>query len=185
MGTIYNNSQPTDAQLFDTWFDTSVSPPIAKICTSISPITFTMNTNFQGNKIINVANPVNPQDAMTMNSAQTTAAGIPRVWVNGVHKTSVWEYFSSATVSSGNVVFNLTDDGTGSGNAVFSNIYLESLNLIIYSSSAQYQFSAPTISANKKTLTVTVGVLGTVILGIIQFVTAANGITVYAQVKGD
>lgn len=133
----------------------------------------------------NLVDPVDAQDAMTMNTAQTTVAGIPRVWVNGVHKSSVWEYYSSAAVSSGNVVFNLTDDGTSSGSAVFTNVYLESLNLIIYSATIQYQFSNPTVSANKKTLTVTVGAIGTVILGIVQFIAAANGITVYAQVKGD
>lgn len=133
----------------------------------------------------NIIDPVDTQDAMTMNSAQTTASGIPRVWVNGVHKASVWEYYSSATVSSGNVVFNLTDDGTSGGNAVFTNVYLESLNLIVYSATVQYQFSNPTVSGNKKTLTVTVGQLGTVILGVIQLVSAANGITVYGQVKGD
>lgn len=138
-----------------------------------------------GAQMKNISDPVDSQDAMTMNTANTTAGGIPRVWVNGARKTSVWEYFSSATVSGGNVVFNLTDDGTATGNAVFTNVYLESLNIIIYSATIQYQFSAPTISANKKTLTVTVGAIGTVILGIIQFISAANGITVYAQIKGD
>lgn len=139
----------------------------------------------ENGQLKNVVDPVDPQDGMTMSLAQTTVAGLPRVWVNGVHKSTVKEYNSSATVSSGTVVFNLTDDGTGSGNAIFANVYLESLNIIIYSATVQYQFSNPTVSANKKTLTVTVGQLGTVILGIVQFVTAANGITVYAQVKGD
>lgn len=139
----------------------------------------------ENGQLKNVVDPVDPQDAMTMSLAQTTVAGLPRVWVNGVHKSTVWEYYASATVSSGTVVFNLTDDGMGTGNAVFTNVYLESLNLIIYSSTAQYQFSAPTVSSNKKTLTVTVGAIGTVILGIVQFISAANGITVYAQVKGD
>lgn len=139
----------------------------------------------ENGQIKNLVDPVDAQDGMTMNTAMNTVAGIPRVWVNGAHKSSVWEYFSSATVSSGNVVFNLTDDGTSSGNAVFTNVYLESLNLIIYSSTIQYQFSNPVVSGNKKTLTVTVGQLGTVILSIVQFITAANGITVYAQVKGD
>ncbi len=138
-----------------------------------------------GSKIINIADPVNPQDAMTMNTANNTVAGIPRLWVSGVHKSTVWEYYSSANVSSGNVVFNLTDDGTSSGNAVFTNVYLESLNLISYSSTSQYQFNNPIISGNKKTLTVTVMTLGTVILGVIQFISAANGVTVYMQIKGD
>lgn len=137
----------------------------------------------ENGQLKNVVDPVDPQDGMTMNTATNTVGGIPRVWVNGVRKTSVWEYFTSATVSSGTVVFNLTDDG--SGNAVFTNVYLESLNLIIYSATAQYQFSNPTVSANKKTLTVTVGQLGTVILGVVQFVTATNGLTIYAQIKGD
>lgn len=115
----------------------------------------------------------------------TTTDQIPRLWVNGTHKSIVKEFHSSATVSSGTVVFNMTDDNTSSGNAIFANVYLESLNIIIYSTSIQYQFSSPTVSSDKKTLTVTVGQLGTVLLGIIQFVSAANGITVYAQIKGD
>lgn len=134
---------------------------------------------------VNIDNPLNGSNPMTMDQANTTVAGIPRVYVSGVHKSTVWEYYSSATVSSGTVVFNLTDDGTLTGNAVFTNVYLESLNLIVYSSSAQYQFSNPTVSANKKTLTITVGTLGTVILGVIQFISASNGTTVYMQIKGD
>lgn len=133
----------------------------------------------------NIVDPVDPQDAMTMNTAQTTAAGIPRVWLNGVQKASVKEYFSSAVVAGGTATFYLTDDGTSGGGAVFANVYLESMNLMVYSASSQYQFSSPTVAGNKKSITVTIGVLGTVILGIIQFVAAANGTTIYLQIKGD
>lgn len=133
----------------------------------------------------NIADPTDAQDAMTMNSAMSTAAGIPRVWLSGVKKSTVLEYYASATVASGTVTFWLTDNGLSTGNAVFTNVYLESLNLIVYSATVQYQFSAPTVASNKKSIAVTIGQLGTVILGIVQFISAANGITVYLQVKGD
>lgn len=137
------------------------------------------------NQIKNIVDPVASQDAMTMNSAQNTAGGIPRVWVNGAQKTSVKEFFGSATVSSGNVTFNMTTDGTATGPAIFTNVYTESINLFVFDVANQYQFSGLSIAASKKTLTITVGRLGSVLIGIIQFVTAANGVTVYLQVKGD
>lgn len=110
---------------------------------------------------------------------------LSRLYRNGVLTISPKIVIGSGTVANGSVTFYLTDDGTANGNAVFKTVYMESLNLIIYSTTTQYQFSAPTVSADKKTLTITVGQLGTVILGIIQFVTAANGTLVYMQIQGD
>ena len=138
-----------------------------------------------GAQMINIADPINAQDAMTMNSANNTASGIPRLWNNGVSKTTVKEFCGSSTVSSGSVTFNLTTDGTSTGPAIFSNVYQESTNLWINDASNQYQFGGYSLSGNKKTLTFTINKLGTVIAGLIQFISAANGVTVYLQIKGD
>lgn len=137
-----------------------------------------------GAQIQNIADPVNNQDAMTMNSAMNTAAGLPRVWVSGVHKSSVWEYYASATVSTGTAVFYITDDGTSGGNAVFANIYTASINLLIHDSNDLYNYSSVTVAGNKKSITVTVNQIA-LSLGVIVFTAAANGTTVYLQVKGD
>lgn len=110
---------------------------------------------------------------------------IPETWVSGVRKTNVKQYFTSANVSSGSATFNLTDDGTPTGNAVFTNIYTESINLFTLDSTAQYQFGNVSVAGNKKTLTVDVSKLGDVVLGVIQFVSSADSQTIYLQVKGD
>lgn len=112
-------------------------------------------------------------------------AGAARTWVNGVKKSYVKEYFATATVSNGTAVFYLTDDGTANGNAIFTNIYTESSNFLTLDLGNQYQFGNVVVAANKKSITVSVNRLGTIILGVIQFITAANGQTVYLQVKGD
>jgi len=140
--------------------------------------------NMGGAQISNIADPVNPQDAMTMNTANTTATGIPRYYKSGVKKTSVWMYDTSGTVSNGTVVFYLTDDGTVNGNAIFTNIYSESIQIFAPSATDSFVMSFA-IAGNKKSITVTVNRLGTVIAGLIQFISAANGTTVYLQVKGD
>ncbi len=136
-------------------------------------------------QIKNIVDPTDAQDAMTMNTANNTASGIPRVWKNGTQLVSAKEYWSTAVVASGVARFYLTSDHTGSGSAIFTTIYKESMNFLIEDASNTYQFSGITIDANKKYVDVTVGRLGTVILGIIQFITAANGVTIYLQVKGD
>lgn len=110
---------------------------------------------------------------------------IPRIWVNGVQKTGVKGCYTSATVSSGTVIFNLTTDGTTNGAAIFNNVYQASMNWWVNDATVQYQVGGYTISGNKKQLTLTMNKLGTVLLGIIQTVAAANGVTVYLSIYGD
>lgn len=106
-------------------------------------------------------------------------------WVNGVKKSMVKEYCASAVVANGSAVFYLTDNGTSGGNAVFNNVYKESANFWVDNSSAQYQMGGYTLSEDKKSITISVGALGSVIIGIIQFVNATNGVTIYLRIKGD
>lgn len=115
----------------------------------------------------------------------TSDSDIPRIWVSGVHKITVKEADLSAVVSGGLAVFYLTDDGTSGGNVIFNNVYLQSINLLAASASNSFMYSNLTLSGDNKSLTVTVNQLGTILLGIIQIVSAANGVVVYLQIKGD
>lgn len=107
------------------------------------------------------------------------------VWVNGVLKSDTKIFYGSGVVANGAITFYLTDTGDANGNAIFSNVYTESMNLFTLDLTNQYQFGNLVISNDKKTLTLTINKLGSVLIGIIQFVAAANGQTVYLQVKGD
>lgn len=142
----------------------------------------------ENGQLKNVVDPVDMQDGMTMNSAMSTAAGIPRVYVDSVQQTNVWSCKMHTNTSGGNAVFYLTKDGTSSGIAIFpNNVFLSSLNVITYSSVALYQSSAPTLSNSNKTLTVGINQMTGVSLlnGLINLVTASNGITVYMQIEGN
>lgn len=123
--------------------------------------------------------------SQTNNSSLDFIKNKNQVWKMGIRKYSAIQYISSAIVTTGSVTFYLTDDGTSAGNAVFTNIYKESANFWVEDSTNQYQYSSFTIASNKKSITITVGRLGTVLLGILQFVTAANGVTVYLTIMGD
>lgn len=109
----------------------------------------------------------------------------PQTWVNGVKKTYVKEYLASVTVSGGTATFYLTDDGTSGGNAIFTNVYTESMNMFVQDVTNSYMFGNISVAGNKKSLTVTVNKLGTVLIGVIQLISAANGTVVYLQLKGD
>lgn len=95
------------------------------------------------------------------------------------------EYCGSTTVSGGSAVFQLTTDGTSGGTAIFPNaVFKESANFWVDNASLQYQFGGYTLTNSNRTLTITVNQLGSVLLGIIQFVTAANGVTVHLRIRG-
>lgn len=110
---------------------------------------------------------------------------ISQVFVSGVKKINVKEYYGTATVNNGTATFNLTTDGTATGPAIFTSVYSESVSIRIFDSSNSYVYDVPVISANKKTLSVSINKLGSVIVGVIQFITAANGVTCYIQIKGE
>jgi len=108
-----------------------------------------------------------------------------KAWVSGLLKENSFVYYASALTVSGNITFYITDDGTASGNAVFTNVYQDSITISPYGSSAVYQISAPTISSDKKSITATVNQVTSVVLGLIQITSAANGVTCNLLVLGD
>lgn len=119
------------------------------------------------------------------NLVDTLSNSIPRTWINGVRKTLVKQFLATGTVAggAGNVTFNLTDDGTATGNAIFTNVYQESANFWI-NSQISFNFSSYTLSGDKKTLTVKVSnpIISALI---IVYANAANGTVAYLQINGD
>lgn len=96
-------------------------------------------------------------------------------YVSGVLKNDSFLYSSKATTNgSGVVTFYLTDDGTSSGNAVFNNVYADSISVAVYGSSANYQPYSPTVSGDKKSITININQATAVLLGAIQLVSAAS-----------
>lgn len=80
-------------------------------------------------------------------------------YVEGVKKTASKALTRSSIITTAGVaVFNLTDS---SNNAIFTNPYIQSVDLWAPGASATYSFDTPVISADKKTLTVNVNKLGT------------------------
>lgn len=109
-----------------------------------------------------------------------------QMYVSGVLKPGATNYFSAATSSSGNLVFYITTDGTNSGTAVCSNFYTPTLMVWpTASASILYNYGTPTISGDKKTITVAVTQSNSLLLGVLNFVTASNGITFNMHVTCD
>lgn len=138
-----------------------------------------------GAEMINVADPINAQDVMNLETASATAAAIPRVYWENTQMTGVWEYYNNVVVASGVVTFNLTKDGTPTGTALFpNNVFKESINLTLFDASNSYVYSVPTIGTGNKTITFTVNKVA-LSLGLLNFTSAANGATVYLSLKGN
>lgn len=120
-----------------------------------------------------------------LNGIPTGSAWNTQAYVNGVKYTAVFPYFASAVVASGIATFYLTDNGLSSGNSVFkNNIFTQSINLITSSTNTQYQYGGFTVAGGNKSIAITVSQLG-LSLGILNFTSAANGITVYLQISGN
>lgn len=108
-------------------------------------------------------------------------------WVSGVLKNDSFIYASKASIAGGAgvVTFYITDDGTSTGNAVFTNVYTDSILVVPFGSAGQYQAYSPTLAGDKKSITATVA-QATNVLGILTFnATAANGIDCRLYVMGD
>lgn len=120
-----------------------------------------------------------------IDSNQDINMGNDPVWVNGVQKTSLTRYISSAVVSGGVATFYLTTTGDSSGEAVFTDVHTGTATMFVNDSTSSYTYGGMTVSEDKKSVTVNVSRLGSVLLGIIQIVTAANGTTVWLSIYGE
>lgn len=93
--------------------------------------------------------------------------------------------FKSVTVASGVAIFNLTNDGTSTGTALFPNgVITDSVNVTVSDATASYQMSWAFSNSNK-TLTVTANKLTTanILTGILGQ-SSANGAVVKLQAWG-
>ena len=100
--------------------------------------------------------------------------------INGTKQSRVRIGKATATVSGGVAVFNFVDPDTNTaffpnGGAIYPTAQEPSQSLL---------YSNYVWSNSNKTLTIDVNKLGTVVLGIIQFIAAANGTSVTVFVMG-
>lgn len=108
-------------------------------------------------------------------------------------KNSAFPIFKSATVSDGNLVVHLTDDGLSTGNALFpnGNVYLDSLNYTTQDSSVVLAPGVPVLSNSNKTITIpmnrssSTGILTLLGIAVLSVPAAANGSVVKLTVWGD
>jgi len=125
-------------------------------------------------------------DLQTLASANAyTDTKARKAWVSGVLKPGAFIYSSKATTSSGSAVFYITDNGLSSGNAVFNNVYADSISIVVYGNSASYQPFTPTVSADKKSITISVNQVTNISVLSLLFVAASNGVDVRLWVMGD
>lgn len=122
-------------------------------------------------------------DIATYNAAIAYAQR--KAWVTGVLKPNSFIYYSKTTTASGVATFYITDDGTATGSAVYTNVYADTITVTPYGTAALYQMSSPAVAGDKKSITVTVSQVTSVLLGLIQSTTAANGVDVRLLVLGD
>lgn len=101
-------------------------------------------------------------------------------------KSGVKAVTKSVNVASGVATFYLTDTGLLTGAAIFTDVFMESINLSISDAAAAYQM-AYSLSGDKKTLTVTVNKLTTsnILTGILGQAAAPNGTVVRLLIFGN
>lgn len=108
-------------------------------------------------------------------------------WVSGALKNDSFIYSSKAVTAGGAgvVTFYITSDGTSGGSAVFTNVYADSILVVPFGASGNYQAFSPAVSGDKKSITASVS-QATNVLGILTFnAAAANGIDCRLYVIGD
>jgi len=106
--------------------------------------------------------------------------------VGGVHRQTPKEFAGTAVSnSSGKVVFNMTEDGTGTGQALFTAVQLETLTYCDFQANRIIKCINPVVSGDLKTLTMDVKQNGSLLsLGLIPFEQAATGISITMRIQG-
>ena len=107
-----------------------------------------------------------------------------KAYVNGVMVNGIIPYLTKATTASGAATLWLTDDGTSTGNAVFTNIYPEGIVINAYGTGNNYQVYNVVVSSDLKKVTCNVNQMAGAILGLVNVTTAANGIDVRGIILG-
>jgi len=107
-----------------------------------------------------------------------------KAYVNGQMINGIIPYLAKATVTSGAATLWLTDDGTSTGNAVFTTIYPEGIVINAYGSGNNYQVYNVVVSGDLKKVTCQVNQMAGAILGLVNVTSAANGIDVRGIVLG-
>lgn len=121
----------------------------------------------------------------TQNAAKTYVdAASRKMWLNGVLKPGAFPYAAKVTTASGNALVHLTDNGLSGGNAVFTNVYADSIVCIPYGTTNNLQPGTRTFSNSNKTLTIEVRQT-LLALAVLSLTTAANGLDCVIIVWGD
>lgn len=113
-------------------------------------------------------------------------------WYKNALKDGAFPRSTSATSTSGVFTFNLTDDDTSTGTALYGEVYQESLSWFINDATNQYSLGGYTLSANKKVLSISVNrltftgvtVLGISVLGSNSNTAVPNGTVMGIQIWG-
>lgn len=106
-------------------------------------------------------------------------------YINGVFVVGITPYIMTGTTNtSGIVTVYATNDGTATGTAVFSTIPSGGITATPIGSASNYQVTAIAVSTDKKTITITVNQLGSVVLGLVNVTSAAANVAVSVVVWG-
>ena len=110
---------------------------------------------------------------------------LPKYYRNGALQQGVKIFVGNAPTASGQVVFNLTDDGTPEGAPIFTEeVYEDGIAVAFNDQDASRTWEVVSISPDLKTLTISVQEVSTVLLGIVQFAVPTDGVTISAIVHG-
>lgn len=99
-------------------------------------------------------------------------------------RANAFPIFKSGTVSGGNVVVHLTDNGASNGNALFpTGVILDSIQARAEEGTTPHAFGTAALSNSNKTLTLPVSKIAP-ILGILNLNQAANGSVIKLAIWG-
>lgn len=105
-------------------------------------------------------------------------------YVTGVQKMGLFPYLAKATSTSGTITFWLTSNGLSTGSPVFSEIAADGITISPYGTSNAYQIGVPVVSADRKSVTASITQTSSVLLGLLSFTTASNGVDCRCIVMG-
>ncbi len=133
----------------------------------------------------NRANHTGTQASTTISDFAPASRAAAILYDGTTQRLGVFPAAFTGTVASGNLVVNLTQDGTPSGTAIFpgGQVYLKTLCLRAEEGTNPHAFGVPALSNSNKTLTVPISKVAPV-LGILNVGVAANGSVITGLVYG-